>query len=319
MATTITIKHGKNKHGNFEIKKDDTFDEFQARIFSLTQVPCERQKLIYKGKKIQNTNDLKGIDNKATLTLMGTAEETIETKDDKKTQFVEDLSVAQKHEMMAELPCGLYNLGNTCYLNSALQCLKGIPELKNMLKQKAFSDDQSLASHLGKLFVDIDSGTDAVVPQDFVTYFRTQFPRFATRGEHGEWQQQDADECLTEVLQTLRTEMKIEDEQQKQDNITNWIDKWFRGDFEAELKCVESNEESRTVESFLKLQCFIDDKTRHINDGIKTSMDEELEKRSDQLQRNAIWKKKRAISKLPKIFTNSNGEIFLETTKTKKC
>mmetsp|Transcript_57324 Transcript_57324/g.51611 ORF Transcript_57324/g.51611 Transcript_57324/m.51611 type:complete len:241 (-) Transcript_57324:90-812(-) len=40
--------------------------------------------------------------------------------------------------------------------------------------------------------------------------------------------------------------------------------------------------------------------TRHINDGIKKGFTENVEKRSNKLERNAIWTKTRAISKLPK-------------------
>lgn len=149
-----------------------------------------------------------------------------------------------------------------------------------------------------------------------MTYFRTQFPRFATRGEHGEWQQQDADECLTEILQTLRNELQIDDQQGIG---TNWIDQWFRGEFETELKCVESNEESKSTETFLKLQCFIDDKTRHINDGIKVSMEEDLEKQSQALQRNAMWKKTRAISRLPKYLPIQMVRFFWKQQKQKNA
>lgn len=52
-----------------------------------------------------------------------------------KTVFVEDLTQDQLKAMKLEkqqevLPTGLVNMGNTCYLNAVVQCLKRVEELR---------------------------------------------------------------------------------------------------------------------------------------------------------------------------------------------
>ncbi|KOB66275.1 Ubiquitin specific peptidase 14-like protein [Operophtera brumata] len=91
---------------------------FKAQIFALTGVQPERQKVVCKGVTLKDEAwaNFK-LTNNALVLVMGSKEE--------------DVPAAPLEPL--DIPEGLINLGNTCYMNATVQCLKTVPELKNAL------------------------------------------------------------------------------------------------------------------------------------------------------------------------------------------
>lgn len=110
---------------------------------------------------------------------------------------------------------GLSNLGNTCYMNSALQCLVHIPELNNYFLLDLFKNDLNKLNPLGcngeiaatfsgllhKLFDESSGSQGSVTPRDFKFTIGRHSSMF--RG----YQQQDSQEFTSWLLDTLHEDL----------------------------------------------------------------------------------------------------------------
>jgi ubiquitin carboxyl-terminal hydrolase 14 len=231
------------------------------------------------------------------MMLMGSADPIIAAAP--KVVFAEDLPDDERENALADLPPGLVNLENTCYFNATVQCLASVPELVEKLSSYNPSGSEpadTVASALRNTIQTLRHTKAPVIPSVLLNSFRNIFPNFAER-RNGVFAQQDAEEAWTQLLWCLKRLPKISDKLAGD----SAVDQLFQGQFETKYKCIESPDEPQDQkrEDFTKLACHIRNETSFLAEGVKLSLNEEIEKVSPTLNRNAKYSKESRIAALP--------------------
>lgn len=96
---------------------------------------------------------------------------------------------------------GLVNLGNTCYFNTAIQCLAHVPALSKYIFLNDYEGSCKITKEYRKVAqkLFLSGADDPVNPSELLAEFRTKFPSFAGGGQH------DAQEvivCMIDVLES---------------------------------------------------------------------------------------------------------------------
>jgi ubiquitin carboxyl-terminal hydrolase 14 len=205
-------------------------------------------------------------------------------------------------------------------MNSALQCLRVVPELRAGLNEYqgpigGVDLEHDFAAALRDMFVQADNSMGAITPVQFVDVLRRSHPTFAQQGPRGGYMQQDSEELLLAVFNTLSKKLTTANKKDKPDALatlggsSNLIDALFGLKMEETYTCAETDAEPPTTKQskVFKLVCNIeggagkDVQINHLNEGVQMGLEGQVEKNSDVLGRNAIFNKISRVDTLPRV------------------
>jgi ubiquitin C-terminal hydrolase len=172
--------------------------------------------------------------------------------------------------------CGLINVGNTCFMNSILQCLSNTPSLTDYFLSASYQDDLSienkrkhehflLMSYL-TLINNIWDTNQLIKPKSFFENLSKFHRKYFTL------QQQDSHECLLYIMDLLHNsvsyaidvEINGEPKSKSDELVKKGLETWkkfyennysffietFNGSTISHIKCNQCNEEDTVFEPF---------------------------------------------------------------------
>uniref|UniRef100_A0A8C4N821 Ubiquitin carboxyl-terminal hydrolase 14 n=1 Tax=Eptatretus burgeri TaxID=7764 RepID=A0A8C4N821_EPTBU len=144
----VFIKWGRQSLSDLFIDPEQPPLVLKTELCKLTGVQPERQRLLLQGTALKGAN----------LILIGSPGD-LPSEPVKKTTFIEDLTSVQMG-LSVDVPTGLMNMGNSCFLNATLQCLRTASPLHDALcrfKVSSINDPaQRFAAALADLYLSMD-------------------------------------------------------------------------------------------------------------------------------------------------------------------
>jgi ubiquitin C-terminal hydrolase len=152
------------------------------------------------------------------------------------------------------LPCGLGNLGNTCFINSVVQCLASSQSLAKSLNSK--SEIGILVDGLTRLLTTLSTHSGSVHnPKDFLTcLWRHQGPNSYDLRRFTDGQQHDVGEFCLLLLNGLQYELGLKPQLLQMNHPTQTTPSSVIDDFEGNLRittlCLNCKRKDLQNESF---------------------------------------------------------------------
>lgn len=311
MSFQVNIKNS-GKTYPLELNTADTGLIFKQKIQNLTKIPIDRQKILLKTGQLKDDAIVESLSLKPNQVIMvlGSPELNLPIAPINNV-FIEDLNESSLKSYTNE-PIGFENLGNTCYLNSSIQALYSIPSLRKSLEKNdkvgEIGTNEHLVLQLKRVFKELEAKKDeSIVPNNLITSMRVLYPQFNERDQYGRYKQQDAEEAFTQLLLSLK----------------NVLGEEFINQYTIKFKALIKNQEDESdvqikYEDDLKLQCHITSSTNFLKNGILESLNETIEKHSENLNKNCTYEINKKITKLPSILTVQFVRFFWKRSTNKK-
>ncbi len=208
-------------------------------------------------------------------------------------------------------------------MNSTLQCLYSVPELRDALLSYGgaaggdFDGAHRLTAATRDLFRDLRSAGDSVAPQRFLGVLRQLFPQFAAQSRDGHFMQQDAEECWTGIVETLRG--KLVAPADGAGSAAPVIRELFGIDTVATLKSAETAEERREEATSFTFKCHVDASVNSLSDGFRLALDAQREARSEAAGRDVVFSGTQQLTRLPLVLTVQLMRFFYKAATQEKC